>query len=177
MKPKSVLCIHAALAFACALVCVVRAQAPNPGPVGTTGQGPAAVPNPLDLRGAIRYAVDHNYAILQAREQIRQQEGVIIQVESAEIPNVSANAAYQRNTGRYRKSIRPRPRYGRFSSRPLRICLPEGESIRPSKAQSSGETPRSTTCRARSTPHCSTFARVITTCCSPVKKCRCKRRT
>jgi outer membrane protein TolC len=99
MKPKSVLCIHAALAFACALVCVVRAQAPNPGPVGTTGQGPAAVPNPLDLRGAIRYAVDHNYAILQAREQIRQQEGVIIQVESAEIPNVSANAAYQRNTG------------------------------------------------------------------------------
>jgi outer membrane protein TolC len=98
MKSHTVLRLHATLAFACALVCAVRAQAPNQGPGVASAQGPMApVPDPLDLRGAIRYAVDHNYLILQSREQIRQQEGVIIQVESASIPNVSANGGYQRN--------------------------------------------------------------------------------
>jgi len=100
MKPTSVIRLQAILALACASASGAGAQAPNPGPVGAPPQGAmAAVPNPLDLRGAIRYAVDHNYTILQSREQIRQQEGVIIQVEAAEIPNVSANGAYQRNTG------------------------------------------------------------------------------
>jgi outer membrane protein TolC len=51
------------------------------------------------MRGAIRYAVDHNYAILQSREQICLQEGVIIQMESAAIPNVSADGGYQKNKG------------------------------------------------------------------------------
>ena len=55
------------------------------------------LPAPLDLKGAIVYALDHNYAIRQAREQIRQQEGVIVQVQAQRIPNVSANGQYQRN--------------------------------------------------------------------------------
>ena len=98
MKPTFLLRLQATLAFACVLACAVRAQAPNEGPGEAPQPGPlAAVPSPLDLRGAIRYAVDHNYAILQAREQIRQQEGVIIQVEAAGIPNVSADGGYQRN--------------------------------------------------------------------------------
>jgi outer membrane protein len=61
------------------------------------GVAPVPPPDPLDLKGAITYALDHNYAILQAREQIRQQEGVIFQVQAAGIPNVSAQAGYQRN--------------------------------------------------------------------------------
>jgi outer membrane protein TolC len=56
------------------------------------------VPSPLDLRGAIGYALDHNYAILQAREAVRLQEGVIIQVSSPRIPNVSASGQWQRNS-------------------------------------------------------------------------------
>jgi outer membrane protein len=60
---------------------------------------PAAAnpPSPLDLKGAIGYALDHNFAILQARETIRQQEGAIVQVRGQEIPNVSAQGQYQRN--------------------------------------------------------------------------------
>ena len=54
-------------------------------------------PSPLDLKGALGYALDHNYAILQARETIRLQEGVIVQVRSQSIPNVNAAGEYQRN--------------------------------------------------------------------------------
>jgi outer membrane protein len=58
---------------------------------------PAALPDPLDLKGAIVYALDHNYAILQARVQIRQQEGIVLEVKAPGIPNVGATAGYQRN--------------------------------------------------------------------------------
>jgi outer membrane protein TolC len=57
----------------------------------------ADTPSQLDLRAAIRYALDHNYAILQAREAIRLQEGVIVQVRSQEIPNLGAQSQWQRN--------------------------------------------------------------------------------
>jgi len=57
----------------------------------------ATLPDRLDLPTAIHYALDHNYPILQAREQIRQQEGVILQVKAQGIPNVGVTAGYQRN--------------------------------------------------------------------------------
>lgn len=56
-----------------------------------------ASPESLDLKSAIRYALDHNFAIRQARERIRQQDGVVIEVSAREIPNVAASAAYQLN--------------------------------------------------------------------------------
>jgi outer membrane protein len=55
------------------------------------------IPSPLDLRGAIGYALDHNFTILQSRETIRMQEGLIVQVRGQQIPNVSAQGQYQRN--------------------------------------------------------------------------------
>jgi outer membrane protein len=57
----------------------------------------AQLPSPVDLRGAIGYALDHNFAILQARETIRMQEGLIVQVRGQELPNVSGQGQYQRN--------------------------------------------------------------------------------
>jgi outer membrane protein len=57
----------------------------------------AELPSPLDLKGAIGYALDHNYAIQQSRETIRLQEGVIVQVRGRQIPNVSAQGQWQRN--------------------------------------------------------------------------------
>ncbi|MBC8041239.1 MAG: TolC family protein, partial [Opitutaceae bacterium] len=48
----------------------------------------------IDLRGAITYALDNNYAIQQARERIREQEGLIIEVKAQAIPNVSLNSSY-----------------------------------------------------------------------------------
>jgi outer membrane protein len=58
---------------------------------------PADLPSPLDLKGAIGYALNHSFSILQAREAIRLQEGVIVQVKSQEIPNVGAQGQYERN--------------------------------------------------------------------------------
>src|SRR3954464_5856859 len=55
------------------------------------------VPDQLDLKTAIGFALENNFAIRQARERIKQQEGVVVEVSAREIPNVGANALYQRN--------------------------------------------------------------------------------
>lgn len=55
------------------------------------------VPPNLDLKGAIGFAIENNFAIRQARERIRQQEGVVIEVSARQIPNVAATGAYQQN--------------------------------------------------------------------------------
>jgi outer membrane protein TolC len=52
------------------------------------------VPDRIDLRAAITYALDNNYAIQQARERIREQEGLIVEVKARAIPNVSLNSGY-----------------------------------------------------------------------------------
>jgi outer membrane protein len=63
-------------------------------------QGPDAlrvspdVPDRIDLRNAILYALDNNYAIQQARERIREQEGLIVEVKARAIPNVAINSSY-----------------------------------------------------------------------------------
>jgi outer membrane protein TolC len=59
--------------------------------------GMTELPSPLDLRGAIGYALDHNFSILQARETIRFQEGVIVQVKGQAIPNIGTMSQWQRN--------------------------------------------------------------------------------
>jgi outer membrane protein len=59
----------------------------------TTGAPPH-----LDLPGAIAYALAHNYAIQQARERIRQQQGVEVTVQARTIPNVGAGGSYTGNS-------------------------------------------------------------------------------
>ncbi|MDB6115258.1 MAG: tolC [Lacunisphaera sp.] len=56
-----------------------------------------SVPAALDLPYALAFALDNNFAIRQAKERIRQQEGVVLEVKAAQIPNVSAAGDYQRN--------------------------------------------------------------------------------
>ena len=53
------------------------------------------VPDTLDLKTSIVFAVENNFAIRQARERIRQQDGVVVEVSAREIPNVAANASYE----------------------------------------------------------------------------------
>lgn len=65
-----------------------QAAAPQPAP-----QQP--VPDKLDLKTAIGFALNNNFAIRQARERIKQQEGVIIEIAAREIPNVGVDGAYQ----------------------------------------------------------------------------------
>ena len=56
-----------------------------------------SVPVALDLPYSLAFALDNNFVIRQAKERIRQQEGVVLEVRSAEIPNVSAAGGYQRS--------------------------------------------------------------------------------
>ena len=56
------------------------------------------VPDSLDLKTAISFGLENNFAIRQARERIKQQEGVVIEVTAREIPNVAATGSYQNNS-------------------------------------------------------------------------------
>jgi len=56
-----------------------------------------AVPEGLDLPYSLGFALDNNFAIRQAKERIRQQEGIVLEVRSAQIPHVGASAGYARN--------------------------------------------------------------------------------
>jgi outer membrane protein len=53
---------------------------------------------PLTVEQALAEALEHNFAIRQARERIRQQEGVVTQVTAAALPGVSATANYQKSS-------------------------------------------------------------------------------
>ncbi|OHE78261.1 MAG: hypothetical protein A3G75_08280 [Verrucomicrobia bacterium RIFCSPLOWO2_12_FULL_64_8] len=55
------------------------------------------VPDRLDLTYALAFALDNNFAIRQAKERIRQQEGIVLEVRAPQIPNVTASGGYQRN--------------------------------------------------------------------------------
>jgi outer membrane protein TolC len=56
-----------------------------------------ALPQTLDLGQAVAYALQHNFAIRQARERLRQQEGVVTTVTAAALPNVSATGSFQKS--------------------------------------------------------------------------------
>jgi len=61
------------------------------------GNRSSALPEVIDLRAAIVYALENSFAIRQARERIQQQDGVILEVSALGIPNVGLGTAYQRN--------------------------------------------------------------------------------
>jgi len=73
----------AALALASALA--LSAQTPAP-----------ALPQPLTLDGALAYALEHNPGLLRTREQIREQEGVLVTVRAGQLPTVAASGSYSR---------------------------------------------------------------------------------
>ncbi|NRA27534.1 MAG: TolC family protein [Opitutales bacterium] len=53
------------------------------------------LPDTLDLETALEFALDNNLSILQAREQIREQDGLITEVRSVLVPNISMSASYK----------------------------------------------------------------------------------
>jgi len=67
------------------------------------GSGPPSVeraaeplPVPLTLSAALTYALAHNPALRRTREQIREEEGVLIEARAAERPSVIASGGYTR---------------------------------------------------------------------------------
>lgn len=57
---------------------------------------PQPVPDILDLENAIAFALENSFAIQQARERIRQQEGLIIEVSARGVPNAGISSSYAR---------------------------------------------------------------------------------
>lgn len=55
------------------------------------------LPPTLDLGQAVAHALQHNFAIRQARERLRQQEGVVTTVSAAALPNLSATGSFQKS--------------------------------------------------------------------------------
>ena len=64
-------------------------------PVATVAPVPD-VPERLDLRNAIAYALEHNYSIQQARERIKEQEGLIVEVKAKTIPQLGLASSYKK---------------------------------------------------------------------------------
>ena len=56
-----------------------------------------AVPEILTLDQCLRFALENNYAIRQARERLREQEGLIVEVRADALPNVSVDGNYSRD--------------------------------------------------------------------------------
>lgn len=56
------------------------------------------VPDELSLGYALSFALDNNFTIRQAKERIRQQEGILLETRSQQIPNVSGTAGYSDTT-------------------------------------------------------------------------------
>ena len=66
---------------------------------GLWGVEPAepVMEGPLDLKAAVGLALAHNYAIRQARERIKQEAGVELEVRARAIPNVGVSGSYTGN--------------------------------------------------------------------------------
>ena len=62
--------------------------------ISLSAQTPVAVPDSLDLPTALSYALENNFAIRQAQQRIKEQDGLIIEVRSRALPNLSVNANY-----------------------------------------------------------------------------------
>ncbi|HEY0946184.1 MAG TPA: TolC family protein [Opitutaceae bacterium] len=60
-------------------------------------QTPPDVPDRLDLQTALTYALENNYSIRQAKERIREQEGLIIEVKAQVLPNAFVDSSASRS--------------------------------------------------------------------------------
>lgn len=60
----------------------------------TIGRITVPIPDTLDLPTALAYALENNYSIRQAQQRIREQEGLVVEIRSQALPNVSVEADY-----------------------------------------------------------------------------------
>lgn len=85
-----------------------------------------AVPEELNLAYALSFALDNNYAIRQAQERIKEQEGILLEVRSAQIPNLSASADYSRNAKDLSMSVPAQTRDWGFSIQATQVLFAGG---------------------------------------------------
>ena len=73
------------------------AEAIKPEPAAPAEPKAPSVPEKLTLDQALRFALENNYSIRQARERLREQEGLIVEVRADALPNVTASGSYTRD--------------------------------------------------------------------------------
>lgn len=73
------------------------AEALKPEPAAPADPRAPAVPDSLTLDQALRFALENNFAIRQARERLKEQEGLIVEVRADALPNVGAEGRYTRD--------------------------------------------------------------------------------
>ncbi len=82
-----------AVALAAATPAVLPAQASaQPGAASS-----AAFPTTLTLEGVLDYALQNNLDIAQAKERLREQEGLIVEVKALALPNAAVASSYSKN--------------------------------------------------------------------------------
>lgn len=59
-------------------------------------EGTQPVPDRIDLPGALRYALENNFAIRQARERLNQAEGALLTARGGLLPQAEVSTAYAR---------------------------------------------------------------------------------
>lgn len=86
--PKYLLLVGASLLATLPAIAQINDGKPDP---------TIAVPEALDLPYALGFALDNNFSIRQAKERIKQQEGIVLQVRAAQLPSLTGAGNYQRN--------------------------------------------------------------------------------
>ena len=87
----------------------VEAAKPEPAPAAEPET--PAIPDLLTLDQCLRFALEHSYTIRQARERLREQEGLIVDVRADVLPQVTVDADYNRLERSLDQSTGPNPAY------------------------------------------------------------------
>jgi outer membrane protein len=66
-----------------------------------------SLPGEIELPTALRFALDHNFAIRQARQRIAEQEGVLVQTRASVLPNVALNSQFQQTDNTLQEGFGP----------------------------------------------------------------------
>jgi outer membrane protein len=72
-------------------------EALKPEPVEPPAPPAPDVPDALTIDQALLYALENNFSIRQARQRLKEQEGLIVEVRAQALPNITAEGAYTRD--------------------------------------------------------------------------------
>ncbi len=72
------------------------AEALRPEPAAPVAPPAPDVPDALTLDEALMFALENNFSIRQARQRLKEQEGLIVEVRAQVLPNITAEGNYRR---------------------------------------------------------------------------------
>jgi len=116
---------------AAALFGSVAAAQPSPPSSPVSANLPT---QPLTLPDALRYALEHNPAIAQARERIREQQGVVLEVRAQQIPNLALSGTLSANDKELSGSFPPQNRNWGMGAEATQLLYAGGGALASSRS-------------------------------------------